>query len=268
MIFGWFEKRRRRRIVAAPFPPAWLEHLRDHVPHYEYLTEVEKTKLRDDLRIFSAEKNWEGCGGLVMRDEIKVAIAAQACLLVLALDHDFYPAVKSILVYPEGFAAPYRRHHGGGWVEEGVVDELGETSYRGAVILSWADVATGWRRFGEGFNLVFHEFAHQLDFQNGMIDGTPLLEDRARERHWRQVMTEEYHQLQRDCERGRATLLDPYGTTDESEFFAVATECFFERPVALARRHPGLYDLLRDYYRQDTARRVMEKQAARFEDQC
>jgi Mlc titration factor MtfA (ptsG expression regulator) len=259
MIFAWLRGRRRRKLLSTPFPAAWLEYLRRNVSHYEFLNEAERARLRDDLRILVAEKRWEGCGGLRMTDEIKVTIAAQAALLVLGIGHNYFERVRSILVYPRGYRAP-------GPDGEDVPGEthgrLGEAWYRGPVVLSWADALAGGRNQGGGQNLVFHEFAHQLDMLDGLIDGTPLLETPAEYRRWREVMTAEYERLTREAGEGRRTLLDPYGATNEGEFFAVATECFFEQPVALSRQHPKLYELLRDYYHQDPAARCHGKQNA------
>jgi Mlc titration factor MtfA (ptsG expression regulator) len=261
MLFSWLTNRRRRQLLAEPFPPAWLEYLQKNVAHYRFLSAAEQARLRDDLRIFVAEKSWEGCGGLTMTDEIKVTIAVQACLLVLGLEHNYYDRVQSILVYPRGYLAPEPHADRAGIVHEGE-GRLGEAHYRGPVILSWAEVLTDGRNPNRGKNLVFHEFAHQLDMLDGVIDGTPPLRDRAQYRKWQQVMTAEYQRLIDDSERGRATLLDEYGTTDEAEFFAVATECFFDLPVQMKRRHPQLYELLRDYYRQDPAQRCLDKDCA------
>jgi len=255
MLFTWLKKRRRRQLLATPFPAAWLEYLRRNVTHYAYLTEAEQARLRDDLRVFIAEKNWEGCGGLKMTDEIKVTIAAQACLLVLGIGHNYYERVKSVLVYPRAFRPAIEDPLGGGLIVEPRAILLGQAHYRGPVILSWSDVLAGSRGRGQGPNTVFHEFAHQLDFLNGSIDGTPPLRDAGEYRRWREVMTAEFTRLGSDADAGRPTLLDPYGATNESEFFAVATECFFEEPVELVRRHPRLYELLRDYYHQDPAGR-------------
>ena len=124
------------------------------------------------------------------------------------------------------------------------------------MVLSWADVLAGARHRTRGDNLVLHEFAHQLDMQNGrIVDGTPPLESAEQYRRWQEVLSEEYERLIRDCEHGRPTLLDCYGATSVGEFFAVATECFFERPGELAERHPSLYEILSGYYRQDPAER-------------
>jgi hypothetical protein len=258
MIFDWLKDWRRERIRARPFPEAWLGHLRKNVAHYEYLSAAEQAKLRDDLRVFVAEKNWEGCGGLVMTDEIKVTIAAQACLLVLALEHKYYDRVLSVLVYPHAYRGGAREE----WGTRGE-GRSGEAWYRGPVVLAWDDVDYEGRHPREGHNVVFHEFAHQLDMLDGEINGTPPLSDAAQARRWHDVMTAEYRRLVAASERGRATLLDHYGATDEAEFFAVCTECFFDRPVEMRRQHPQLYDLLREFYRQDPAERCLRKAAGR-----
>ncbi|MFN4259861.1 MAG: zinc-dependent peptidase [Gemmataceae bacterium] len=256
MLFAWFKQRRRRRITAAPFPPVWEGYLHKNVALYEYLTEAEQAKLRDDLRIFMAEKTWEGCGGQPINDEVKVTISAQACLLVLGLTHDYFQRVQSILVYPYGYRPERDTPGPDGLIHMDGAGNLGESWYRGPVILSWADVLADGQHPGGGRNLVFHEFAHQLDMLDGLIDGTPPLETPEQYDRWRQVMTSEYQKLIEASLHGRATLLDQYGTTNEGEFFAVATECFFDKPVQMQRRHPQLYDILRDYYHQDPAARV------------
>lgn len=261
MLFSWLRNRRRKALLAQPFPPEWLAHLQRNVPYYGYLTEAEQAKLRDDLRVFVAEKDWEGCGGLEMTDEIKVTIAALAMLLVLALPHDYFRTVPTILVYPHGYVAPDAQEVGG-LVMVGDSPRLGQTENRGPLLLSWSDVLKEESELGSGNNLVFHEFAHQLDLLDGEINGTPLLRDRKLARRWQKVMTAEYERLVRASERGRATLLDDYGATDPGEFFAVATECFFDRPVDLGATHPKLYELLRDYFQQDPAARRKAREGA------
>jgi Mlc titration factor MtfA (ptsG expression regulator) len=259
MVFSWLRQRRRRRILSQPFPPAWLEYLRQNVAHYRFLSESEKSKLRDDIRIFIEEKNWEGCGGLQMTDEIKVTIAAMACLLVLGMEHNYFDRVKSILVYPTAYVAPESTDRGTGIVDEMGEARLGEAWYRGPVVLSWDEARADGRLRHRGHNVVFHEFAHQLDMLDGAIDGTPPLASAKESQRWHNVMTAEYERLVRKAEEGRATLLDSYGATNEGEFFAVATECFFERPVEMSTRHPQLYELLRDYYKQDPAKRCVNQ---------
>jgi hypothetical protein len=258
MIFDWLKDWRRERILARPFPEAWLGYLRKNVAHYEYLSAAEQARLRDDLRVFVAEKNWEGCGGLVMTDEIKVTIAAQACLLVLGLEHNYYDRVLSVLVYPHAYRGGDREE----WGARGE-GRSGEAWYRGPVVLAWDDVDYEGRHPHEGYNVVYHEFAHQLDMLDGEINGTPPLKDAAQAKRWHDVMTAEYQRLVSASERGRATLLDHYGATNEAEFFAVCTECFFDRPVEMRRQYPQLYDLLREYYRQDPAERCLRKSPGR-----
>jgi Mlc titration factor MtfA (ptsG expression regulator) len=259
MIFSWLKRWRRRRLLARPFPETWLGYLRKNVAHYDYLTAAEQAKLRDDLRVFVAEKNWEGCGGLRMTDEIKVTIAAQACLLVLALEHNYYDRVLSVLVYPHGYLGG-GDGEGGHFRGEG---RLGEAWYRGPVVLAWDHVRYEGRHPREGHNVVYHEFAHQLDMLDGVINGTPPLAGKEQAKRWHEVMTAEYQRLVSASEHGRATLLDHYGATNEGEFFAVCTECFFDRPVEMRRQHPQLYDLLREYYRQDPAERCLGKHAGK-----
>jgi len=255
-MFAWYRRSRRRRLTQQPFPDSWSEILCKNVAHYTVLTPAEQAKLRDDARVLVAEKNWEGCRGLIVTDEIKLTIAAQACLLVLGFEEEYFDQVQSILVYPEAYVAPDQAITEGGVVLEGEEDRTGEAWYRGPIVLSWADALAGGRSESDGENVVLHEFAHQLDMQNGHeLDGTPPLASRAQYERWQAVVNTEYRRLRRDCSRGRPTLLDCYGATDLAEFFAVAAECFFERPREMSRLHADLYGILRDYFRQDPATR-------------
>jgi Mlc titration factor MtfA (ptsG expression regulator) len=260
MFFSWLKLHRRHRLLAQPFPAEWLGYLDRNLVHYRRLSPDEQAKLRDDLRVFIAEKNWEGCRGLQLTDEIKVTIAAYASLLVLALDKDSLARVQSILVYPDTFRVPDARDRFGLVHEEGE-GTSGQAWYRGPVILSWADTLYDARHPRRGRSLPLHEFAHQLDMLSGAADGTPPLEGLEQERRWQEVMTAEYQGLGDAVGHGEATLLDPYGATHPAEFFAVASECFFARPLALERRHPALYEVLRDYYRQDPAARCRASKA-------
>jgi Mlc titration factor MtfA (ptsG expression regulator) len=255
MIFSWLRERKRKKILAAPFPAEWEACIERNVPHYERLSHAEKQKLRDDVQVFVAEKNWEGCSGLAVTDEMKVTIAAQACLMALALEGEPFRGVLSILIYPTGFAVP-EHHTQEGTSIVGESERLGEAWYRGPVILSWAEIAEDAEHPGDGRNLVWHEFAHQVDMLDRSINGTPPLATRDQRQRWHEVMTAEFEQLRRDAQRRRATLLDKYGADSEAEFFAVASECFFDCPLELRDEHPRLYELLRDYYRQDPAARM------------
>lgn len=260
MVFSWFRDRRRKELLAQPFPEAWLAYLQNNVAHYAYLSDAERKKLQDDLRILIAEKNWEGCDGLTLIDEIKVTVAGQACLLLLGLDHDYYPDVESILVYPSGYVAPMRTVGPGGIVQEGQSARLGEAWGRGMpVVISWADAYNGGRNPVDGRNVVLHEFAHKLDLEDGSANGVPELENDPQYETWAEVMSAEYHDLVERSEHGQATLLNAYGATNAAEFFAVATECFFEKSQRMEREHPRLYDVLRGFYRQDPAARITAK---------
>jgi len=254
VIFAWLRRRRRSRLLTRPFPDAWRRHLTP-LAFYASLDPDERERLERIAQVLVAEKNWEGCDGLVVTDEIRVVIAAQAALLILELEHDYYGDVASILVFPTSFETPFETHLENGIVGEGY-EHQGEAWYRGPVALAWDSAQHGPIDPRDGHNLVLHEFAHHLDAGNGFFDGTPLLGRRADYDEWRRVMTEAYEQLQDDVDAGRRTVLDPYGATNEAEFFAVATETFFEKPRRLARRHPELYAVLRDYFRQDPLRRL------------
>ena len=138
-------------------------------------------------------------------------------------------------------------------VLEGEMARLGEAWKDGVVVLSWDDVRRGASDLHDGQNVVLHEFAHQLDQQDGSADGAPILEHRSQYLTWARVLRHDFEQLRSDTEQGRSDVLDAYGATSPAEFFAVATECFFEKPLALRARHPLLYEQLQSFYRQDPA---------------
>ncbi|MDH3217013.1 MAG: zinc-dependent peptidase [Candidatus Krumholzibacteria bacterium] len=245
------KKRRRQRLLAAPFPPAWLEHIERNFPLYRRLPARDQQELLGHIKVFVAEKHFEGCGGLEITDEIRVTIAAQACLLLLNRKTDYYPRVTSILVYPSAYIARAYDRAGGGAVSEFDDVRLGEAWSHGTVVLSWDDVKHGAADIRDGRNLVLHEFAHQLDGESGTTRGAPVLEQHSMYVAWARVLGDAYEKLRSDAVRGRRTVLDTYGATNEAEFFAVITEAFFERPKELKRTHPELYDQLKAFYRQD-----------------
>jgi MtfA peptidase len=253
-MFDFLKRRRRARIAEQPFPAEWEEVLRKNGPAYAALSDDEREELRDLVQVFVAEKSFEGCGGVEVTDEMRVTIAAQACLLILHVDDDVYPRLRSILIYPKGYRAPVEAREGD-IVHEGHSDRLGESWADGAVVLSWDGVRAGQANPSDGRNLVIHEFAHQLDQEDGAADGTPVL-DRAAYLPWARVLSTDFLELQDDAERGRRTVLDTYGAENEAEFFAVAAEAFFEKPAALLRTHPELYAELKRYFGQDPAARL------------
>jgi len=255
MIFSWLRRRRRKALLAEPIPEEWVGWLME-LPFYQGLDAGERGRLHDILRVIVAEKDWEGCAGFEITDEVKVVIAAQAALLVLQIDHNYYRRVKTILVYPSSYKTGRPDWQSGGIVEEGGGHNLGEAWYRGPVILSWDSVRYGAEDPKDAHNLVLHEFAHKLDMSDGTIDGTPPLRDRQDYRDWARVMTEEYDVLRGKAKKGRRSVLNRYGATNEAEFFAVATESFFEKPLQMEKRHAELYGLLKTYFRQDPAERL------------
>lgn len=255
-----WKKQRREKLKGAPFPPEWTRILEERFPLYARLPDEDRGELQGHIQIFLGEKKFEGCGGLEITEEMKVCIAAQACLLLLHRNTDYYPGLRSILVYPTTYFVKTTRHVGGGVVEERLDSRLGEAWDSGAVVLAWDAVHHGTANPDDGHNVVFHEFAHQLDFEDGKADGAPVLasddswfRQRSRYRVWARVLSREYERLRADIQRGRTAVLDGYGATNPAEFFAVATESFFERPRQMRERHPELYEELKQYYRQDPA---------------
>jgi Mlc titration factor MtfA (ptsG expression regulator) len=252
-MLGFLKRRRRRRLREAPFPEEWRQIIETNIPLFGRLSENDRRELLGNVQVFLAEKHFEGCGSLQVTDEIRVTVAAQACMLLLHRDTDFYPGLEAILVYPGAYMAPAKEHLPGGVVREGPSARLGESWNRGVVVLSWDDVRRGASDMRDGQNLVFHEFAHQLDLESGAAEGAPGFEHRSSYVAWARVLGQEYEQLLRDVATGHANVLDRYGATNPAEFFAVTTEAFFEKPLELRRQHPELYDELKAFYRQDPA---------------
>lgn len=239
-----------------PFPAEWRAILQKDFAHFALLDDDEKDRLVHVVQVLLDEKTFTGCGGLEMSDAIRINIAAQAALLILCLPHDYYENVDSILVYPSSYVLPRSRPTGVRLFTEEKIPVQGSAHYGGPVVLSWDSARVGGSNAHDGRNVVYHEFAHKLDMLDGLVDGTPELDDRREFRAWVQVMTAEYERLCSDAKRGKKTLLDKYGATNAGEFFAVATEVFFEKPVQLKTRHFELYGVLRDFYEQDLAARL------------
>ena len=252
MILELLRQRRRRRAQARPFPKEWLDAIKRNVAFFSRLSANDQSELLNHIQVFLTEKRFEGCGGLEITDEIRVTIAAQACLLLLHRRADYFPGLLTILVYPSTYMAEEKRQIAEHVWEEGTMTRLGETGRRmGSLVLSWDAVKAGAADPSDGKNVVLHEFAHQLDYENSAADGVPELATREQQLVWSEVMTTEFASLRAAHETGIATLLDTYGATDPVEFFAVSTEAFFERPRALRARHPKLYAELHKYFRQD-----------------
>ena len=257
-MFNWLRKRRRKKILQTPFPLKWEKTVTDKVRHYSYLDKQEQRQLQQLVQIFIAEKKFEGCGGLQINDEIRVVIAAQACLLVLGLPPFQYLQLESVIVYPTTVTIPRSRQSvfsASGTIVPDSQAILGQAFLRGPVILVWDTVQRNARHPEQGHNVVYHEFAHVLDMRDGTADGTPILQSRQLYRAWVETCAREYATLKNNARKGKKSVLDSYGSVHEAEFFAVATELFFDRSLRMKKNHPDLYHVLSAYYRQDTAAR-------------
>jgi Mlc titration factor MtfA (ptsG expression regulator) len=250
MVFGLVKRKRRERLRAQPFPQAWRDLLRARVPLYRRLPAADRDELHGLMQIFLGEKGFEGCAGLELTDEMRLVVTSQACVLLLHRETDVFPRLASILLYPETYVAP-RSHEEDGLVTEGEEELAGESWAEGALVLSWSDILEDLESPQEGYNVILHEFAHQLDDETGEADGTPVMPDHRLAAEWAEVMQREFEQLRDDLQAGRPIFLDDYGASSPAEFFACVTELFFELPRDLREEHPGLYDLLARYYRQD-----------------
>lgn len=262
MIFGFLKKRRRRRLRAQVVSSAWGLTLTRSLPVFRRLPPEDQAELLGHVQVFLAEKKFEGCGGLNLTDEIRLTIAAHACLLLLHRETDYYPHMSTILVYPSTYLAHDERHLEGPIWEEGGEYRLGHTARQlGVIVLAWDAAKRGALQLSDGQNVVLHEFAHQLDFEDYSTDGAPALATRAEYVTWARVMNREFKALRAADAAGSPTVLDTYGATNPAEFFAVATEAFFERPRALRAGHPELYAELGRFYCQDPARYFAEPAA-------
>jgi len=244
----WIE-RRRKKLRARPFPAAWREILDRRVPYFRLLTPDLQRQLEGHIQVFVAEKTFTGCAGQEISDEVRVTIAAQACLLILNRRTDYYPNLHQILVYPGAFIIERLRPEPSGVLQEERHALSGESWTHGQVVISWEDAVEGAAIVDDGRNVVIHEFAHQLDQQKGYANGAPWLGRRDRYPRWSRVMSEEFARLQQQAMIGEPSLFSYYGATNPAEFFAVASEVFFEQPGAMASMHPALYEELRSLYR-------------------
>ena len=239
----WRKKRRRQHIFNLPTPDHWVAMIREHVAIYHFLPDQLQQELLGHVNVFLSEKYFSGHAGLEVTDEMRVTIAAQACLLLLNRKTDYYPHLKTIMIYPGGFKNP--NHEGPG-------HHLGESWVRGPVVLSWSHSQHGAANASDGSNVVIHEFAHQLDQADGAGDGRPIL-DSSQLRSWGKVLSKEYQFLTTKARLRNRSFFDHYGATNPAEFFAVITEHFFEQPRTFRRKHPDLYATLQRYFKLDPA---------------
>jgi MtfA peptidase len=246
-MFNWFRNRRRKNILREPWSSTWDSILEANVGHYKGLSTDEKNKLNATTKIIVSEKHWEAHDGLVMSDEIKVTIAGTAALLLLGVNDFYFENVNTIIVFP----TPIRRETRGGLVVGRESRHAGEAWQNGQVVLSWQDVVSDSQNPFDGRNLVLHEFAHCLDGLDGEMGGSLSFRDSATTRRWHQVCSSEFKALARAAQSRQKTLLDHYGATNQAEFFAVASETFFEKPRQLKHEHSELFGLLVKYYQVD-----------------
>ncbi len=241
---------RRARIRRRPFPAEWREILRRRVPYVRHLPADLQLQLKKHMQVFLAEKPFIGCAGLEVTEEMRVTVAAQACLLLLNRRRPtYFSQLRQILMYPGAFMVDRVHTDASGVLQEQRRALSGESWQQGQVILSWNDTLRGAAVIDDGQNVVIHEFAHQLDQENGPANGAPRLLGRRQYARWSQVMATEFARLQSQAEAGEVTLLSHYGATNPAEFFAVATEVFFEQPHRLAVAHPALHAELAGFYR-------------------
>lgn len=251
-VFAW-PRYRLRQELAQPFPTEWRRILQRNLPVYRRMPTDLQLQLKRRIQQFIHEKHFTGCAGLEVTDEMRVTIAASACMLLLNRKTSVYPGLKYILVYPNAFLVQRETLDESGLSGVSHRGLLGESWSTGKVILSWEDVLQGNQDFGDGANVALHEFAHQLDHETGSTNGAPFLGSRAGYRRWARVLTDEFEKLQRAAYNGDQTLLDHYGATEPAEFFAVVTETFFELPQLMQEEHPALFEQLQKYYRVNPA---------------
>jgi len=237
------QKKRRRAALskAGPLSDEDRGYLKDHFDLWKEIPKELGDRLEPIIQVLIAEKNFEACGGLdEVTREMKVVIMAQAALLLVGRDHRLFSKLRTVLVYPDAFSGGHEDH------EETV--RLGESWESGSVILSWRSVQRGGEDEKDGRNVVIHEFAHQLDQENRQADGLPQLDDRSAIGNWAHAFSAAYADFCEDLDAGRKTVMDPYGATNPAEFFAVASETFFEKARQLHREYPELYRQLSEYY--------------------
>ncbi|PZO44642.1 MAG: hypothetical protein DCF19_02425 [Pseudanabaena frigida] len=250
LCYPLFVKWQRDRLMAQQFPKSCLSIIESNISIYRSLTSEQQKELQGYVQVFLKEKQFIGCLGLQITEEIEVTIAAIACLLLFSDRKTYFPNLRSILVYPTAYIVNEMVMNSY-VVEERRVARLGESWTKDQLVLSWEQVQQDILNWHDGHNVVLHEFAHQLDQEDGKAEGVPILPRAMDYAAWAKVMTAEYLQLCDRVENGNKTVMNSYGATNPAEFFAVATETFFEKPKQLNQKHQDLYELLQRYYRLD-----------------
>lgn len=250
-----FKAWRRRRILSRHAVPDGL--WRGVVARLSFLhgmTPDELMRLRELVTLFLHAKHMSAAGGLVLSDDMRVMIAAQACVPILNLDLDYYDGWVEIIVYPDEFVPEYEYMDENGLVHHVHEPMSGEAWLGGPVILSWHDARGGQQV--DGYNVVIHEFAHKLDMLNGDANGFPPLHADMNREAWSTAFSAAFGDLRRRVEAGEETAIDPYAAETPGEFFAVMSEAFFETPRAVQESYPEVYAQLSQFYRQNPAQRM------------
>ncbi|MFB3116569.1 MAG: zinc-dependent peptidase [Gammaproteobacteria bacterium] len=246
------QRSRRNNLFLKPLPPDWIQILEKNVSIYSLLPQNLREELHGRINIFLDEKEFIGCAGLQISNEIRVTIAGNACILLLKRDKRCFPRFTTILIYPDTYVSREVKSDGLVVVHEESV-RAGESWYRGPVVLSWADVMRGSLNNSDGHNVVLHEFAHKLDEENEIMNGLPVLRDSSHYAEWAEVLSKEFDSLLIRIDRGTNSVIDAYGAVSPPEFFAVATESFFEKPLLMKNKLPDLYQQFRRFYNLDPA---------------
>ncbi|MBD3220744.1 hypothetical protein GF314_05840 [bacterium] len=250
MVF--WRGRRRKKLLQTPLDDAMRAELHRAAPLCASVPGNLRARHEGTTRVLLAGKHFEGAGGLELTDAMKLAIAGQAALLQLREGADYYPDLDTILVYPDAFVVPnVEVDPGGHVVHEGPDERAGESWQRGVVVISWQDARRESRR-RDGYNVILHEFAHQLDDQSGEADGTPLLPHDLTGR-WAESFQAAFERHQRDLRRGRHVLYDENAAESPTEFFATTIELFFEYPGDMKREFADVYAVVAAYLEIDPA---------------
>ena len=244
-------KNRRNKIFTRPLPDSSIHILESNIPLYTRVPSKLKTYLNGCIQLFLHEKEFVG-RGIEINDQIRLTVAGNACMLLLHQQQRRFPGFKTIIIYPSSYIAPQVTHDGAVEAIENS-HRTGESWLRGPIVLSWSDSIHGSLNTNDGHNVILHEFAHKLDEQSGDMNGLPVLRKDAHYSEWAKVLNDEFTDLQQRAERRKNSVLDVYGTVSAPEFFAVATESFFEKSKQMKNKLPDLYEQLSRYYNIDPA---------------
>lgn len=256
ILLGWFyrDKRklqkqqlRRSQLITKPLPPKYIHILENDFPLYMRLPDDLQQTLGGHIQVFLDEKEIVGRDGFAITDQVRILIAAQACILILKRPGNYYPGFQSILVYPDTYQANSTRTDGMLHITD-TSTRAGESWHKGPIVLAWSHVLQGARDSRDGRNVVMHEFAHKLDEENSAMDGLPMLPTASQYKAWSEVLNAEFKVQQQKWAEGIDDVIDTYGATSPAEFFAVVTETFFEKPHPLENHHPKLYEQFKQCY--------------------